>query len=184
MNPAILVIDMLKDTFTKNYPIAPYARQIIPAINRLTQWARNLNIPIIFACDSFLERDFIFKGRMKPHSLRGTDGALVIDELEKDNADILLPKRRFSAFFKTDLDQTLHVWGIDTVALTGIATNFCVLNTAFDALSHDFSVIIVADACAAHSPDVHASTLKNYEHTPLYPLFRILNCDELMHLCS
>jgi nicotinamidase-related amidase len=178
----VLVIDMVKDTFVKGYPIAPYARELIPVINRLTRWARNLNIPVIFACDSFLKNDFIFQGRMKPHSLRGTDGAMVTEELERSGADIFLPKRRFSAFFKTDLDQSLRMWGVDTVAIAGVSTNVCVLSTALDALSNDFNAIIVADACAAQSQIVHAATLNNYQNTPLYPLFRILNCDELIQL--
>lgn len=182
MKLAVVVIDMVKDTLSKEYPITPHARAIIPPINRVTQWARSMNIPVVFACDSFLEGDFIFQGRMKPHSLRGTDGAMVFEGLERHDGDIFLPKRRFSAFFKTDLDQSLRMWGVDTVALAGIATNFCVLSTAFDALSNDFSAIILADACAAHNPVVHAATLNNYQNTPLYPLFRILNCDELIHL--
>jgi nicotinamidase/pyrazinamidase len=179
---ALIVIDMVKDTLSNAYPITPHARAIIPAINRITRWARRMDMPVVFACDSFLREDFIFQGRMKPHSLRGTQGAMVYEELERAEGDVFLPKRRFSAFYKTDLDQSLRTWGVDTVALAGIATNFCVLSTAFDALSNDFSAIILADACAAHSLAVHAATLENYKNTPLYPLFRILSCDELIQV--
>ena len=80
MRPAILVVDMLKDNF-KASPRNPYyqeGREIIPNLQRLLREGRKRRFPVIFACDSFLEGDFIFKGRMKVHALRGTKGAEVI----------------------------------------------------------------------------------------------------------
>ena len=182
MRPAIIIVDMLKDSFREEHqlPITKEAKPIIPRINRLLKRARELGIPIIFACDSFLPEDFIFRGKMKPHSLRGTEGAEVIDELDKEEGDVILPKRRFSAFFKTDLDQTLRTWAVDTVAVGGIATNVCVLMTAMDALCHDFASIILEDCCAAHKREVHETTLDNYRKFPLYPLFRIMTSKEFL----
>ena len=55
-------------------------------------------------------------------------------ELDRLPRDMVLPKRRFSAFFKTDLDQTLRTLDVDTVLVGGISTNFCVLTTALDAV--------------------------------------------------
>ena len=53
-----------------------------------------------------------------------------LKELEAEESDIIIDKRRFSAFFKTDLDQTLRTYGVDTVAIGGLNTHFCVLATA------------------------------------------------------
>jgi len=50
----------------------------------------------------------------------------LIDEFEAHSEDIILPKRRFSAFFKTDLDITLRTLEVDTIALAGINTDACV----------------------------------------------------------
>lgn len=182
MRPAIIIIDMVKDNFqeVRRLPITREARPLIPRINRLLKRGRGLEIPVIFACDSFLPDDFIFKGKMKPHSLRGTEGAEVINELEREEGDLVVPKRRFSAFFKTDLDQTLRTWGVDTVAIGGITTNVCVLMTAIDALCHDFSSIILEDCCAAHKREVHESTVDNYRQFALYPLFRIMTSEEFL----
>ncbi len=115
MKPAIIVVDMLKDSFKEGsrLPITREGRKIIPNIQRLIEESRKKEFPIIFACDSFLKDDFIFKGRMKVHSLRGTKGSEVVDDLKPEPTDIVLPKRRFSAFFKTDLDQTLRALGIE-----------------------------------------------------------------------
>jgi nicotinamidase/pyrazinamidase len=183
MRPAIIIVDMLKDTFQEEgqLSIAQEAKPIIPKINHLLQRGRQLGIPVIFACDSFLPDDFIFKGRMKPHSIRGTKGAEVIDELEVREGNVILPKRRFSAFFKTDLDQTLRTWHCDTVAVGGIATNVCVFMTAMDALCHDFKSILLEDCCAAHKREVHETTIENHRKFALYPLFRIMASEEFLH---
>jgi nicotinamidase-related amidase len=182
MHPAIIVVDMLKDSFNMDHPLAitKEAIPIIPRINHLLQEARSLDVPVLFACDSFLPDDFIFKGRMRPHSLRGTKGAEIIDELDRWEEDVVLPKRRFSAFFKTDLDQTLRTWGIDTVAIAGIATNVCVLATAMDALCHDFCAFLLQDCCAAHKKDVHDFTVETWRKFALYPLARAITSDEFL----
>jgi nicotinamidase-related amidase len=182
MRPAIIIIDMVKDSFREEHqlPITKEAQPIIPRINYLLQQGRALGIPIIFANDSFLPEDFIFKGKMKPHSIRGTEGAEVTDLLNLVEGDVILPKRRFSAFFKTDLDQTLRTWHCDTVVIGGITTNVCVLMTAMDALCHDFSAILLEDCCAAHKREVHETTIENYRSFALYPLFRIMTAEEFL----
>ena len=183
MKPAILVVDMIKDTFSEEdkNPVAPFAREIIPRINRLTDIARERNIPVIFSTDSFLPGDFIFGGRMKEHSLRGTEGAEVIGDLIQSKMDIYIPKRRFSAFFKTDIDQTLRQYGIDTVVITGINSHWCVLSTAMDALSHDFCAYIIEDCCASFSREVHETIMNIYRKNPLRPLFQIMKMEEFLN---
>jgi len=182
MKRAIIVVDMLKDNMkesTRN-PYLQEGRAIIPNLQRLLEESRKKRFPIIFACDSFLEGDFIFKGKMKVHSLRGTKGAEVIDDLKPEPKDIILPKRRFSAFFKTDLDQTLRVLGVDTIVVTGITTEVCVLTTAMDGLSHDFSVIILEDCSASRNKEFHQGCLSLYRDFALYPLFRIMTLAEFL----
>ena len=179
---AILVIDMIKDTFNKGekFPLALEGLAIIPTLNRLLIKGREAGMQVIFATDSFLTNDYFFMSEIKPYAIRGTEGAQVIDEIEKHPSDIYLPKRRFSAFFKTDLDQTLRVMGIDTVALAGITTPVCVLATALDALSHDFRTIIVEDCCAAAAKDVHQTILDIYRKSSLYPFLKIMTSEEFL----
>ena len=182
MKPAIIIVDMLKDNFKESSrnPYLETGRAIIPNLQKLLGEGRKRKFPIIFACDSFLEGDFIFKGRMKVHSLRGTKGAEDLDELKPEPTDIILPKRRFSAFFKTDLDQTLRVLGVDTIVVTGVTTEVCVLMTVMDGLSHDFSVILVEDCSASRSKEFHQGCLHLYRDFALYPLLRIMTLDEFL----
>ena len=182
MKPAIIVVDMLKDTFKtgSRSPISQEARKILPNLKRLLDESRKKQFPVIFACDSFLKEDFIFKGRMKVHSLRGTEGSEVAEDLKPDPTDMILPKRRFSAFFKTDLDQTLRTLGVDTIVVTGIRTEVCVLMTAMEGLCHDFPVILLEDGSASHRKETHQACLGLYRDFPLYPLLRIMTLEEFL----
>ncbi len=180
-NPTLLIIDMIKDNFRddKPLPITPLARAVIPRINQLSSLFRKQKWPVVFATDAFHEDDFIFRGSMKPHSLAGTNGAEVVDDLDMQEDDLWLPKPRFSAFFKTDLAQWLHERGVTLCAVAGIATNFCVLTTVMDALCHDFKAVLLEDCTAAMSKKLHEQLLDCYRKNPLYPLFRILPAAEL-----
>lgn len=182
MKPAIIVVDMLKDNLKESArnPYVQEGKAIIPNLKKLLSESRKRGFPIIFACDSFLQGDFIFKGRMKVHSLRGTRGAEVVDDLRPEPMDIVLPKRRFSAFFKTDLDQTLRLLNVDTIVVTGMTTEVCVLMTVMDGLSHDFSVIILEDCSASRNEEFHQGCLRLYRDFALYPLLRIMTLDEFL----
>lgn len=182
MKPAIVVVDMLEDTCGEEarLPITAHARAMLPRLSALLAEARRRGLPVVFACDSFLPEDFVFRGRMKPHSLRGTPGARVVGDLAPEPGDHVLEKRRFSAFFKTDLDQTLRTLGCDAIAVAGIATNVCVLTTVLDGLAHDFEVVWLSDCTAAHRAETHAATLALYEKFPLEPLLRITTAEAFL----
>lgn len=177
MRPSVIVVDMIIGNLTKD---DGEETKILEPLRVFLDEARKLKIPVVFACDSFLEDDFIFKGRMERHAIRGTDGVKPHPHLGPLPTDIVLEKRRFSAFFKTDLDQTLRTLGIDTVLICGINTHFCVLATAFDALSNDFRAIILEDLCASFKREVHERTLELYRNNALYPLFRVMRSRDFL----
>ena len=179
--PALLIIDMVKDTFEENrkLPIVPYARKTLAPINRLSKGFRSRQWPVVFSTDAFHETDFIFSGRMEPHSLADTQGAEVIDELDRTPEDLWLPKPRFSAFFKTGLENWLRERAVTLCAVAGIATHFCVLTTVMDAICHDFKAVLLEDCTASFAETLHAHTLSNYRRNPLYPLLRVMPSKEL-----
>lgn len=180
--PALLIIDMVKDNFdaNRNLPITPFARATIDPLNKLIDVFRGQKWPIVFSTDAFEKEDFIFKGRMHPHSLAGTVGARVIDALDMQSDDLWLPKPRFSAFFNTGLDKRLRDKGVSLCAVGGIATHFCVLTTVLDAVCHDFKAVLLADCSASFSKQVHEQTLDTYRQTPLYPLLRVATSTDLV----
>jgi nicotinamidase-related amidase len=184
--PVVIVVDMLKDNVDADSPyrIGDEGRLIIPNIQQLLKFAREKSIPIVFANDSYLPADFLFKGRMKPHCIQGTRGAEVIDEFETQKDDIILPKRRMSAFFKTGLEDDLRARNVDTVIVCGISTGACVMTTAMDAFMNDFYVIIAEDCCAARTRPDHESAVHVLRslHVPLGPLFEIMTLEEIKNL--
>jgi nicotinamidase-related amidase len=184
--PALLIIDMVKDNFDEsaNLPITPQARQILGPINRLIRQFRSHAWPVIFATDAYHRRDFIFKGRMKPHSLAGTPGGEVVAELDRRETDLWLPKPRFSAFFQTGLADHLRENEVTLCAVAGVATHFCVLTTTLDALCHDFKAVLLEDCCAAPSPEIHARTLALYRRNPLYPLLQVMSAADMLAILT
>ena len=181
MNPAVIIVDMLEGNLGSERTGKREEEKIIAPVADFLKECRILSIPVIFACDSFLRDDFIFQGRMKPHAIRGTNGTRPIPDLEPQPSDIILEKRRFSAFFKTDLDQTLRTLHVDTVAIGGINTHFCVLATAFDAVCHDFTTIILEDMSAAYKREIHQAFVDAYRFSAIYPIFRVSKSHEFLH---
>ena len=182
MRSAVVIVDMVKDSLELgHYPkVAQRGTAIAPAVNRLIAGARQRDWPVIFTTDSFLENDFIFRGRMKPHSIRGTQGAEVSGLLDRQPQDHWLPKRRLSGFYKTDLDQTLRLMGVERVLVCGLMTPYCVLTTALDAVANDFRAVLVDDASNAIDDATHQGCLEVYRKSPLDPLLTVQTVYQLL----
>jgi nicotinamidase-related amidase len=180
--PALIIIDMVKDTFNenRNLPITPFAKKIVTPINSLIGVFRDRNYPIVFATDAFQINDFIFSSRMKPHSLAGTEGAKICADLDYRAQDYWMPKPSMSAFFKTGLQEWLRDRQVTLCAVCGIAINFCVLTSAFDALANDFKAILIEDCCAAANEPIKTATCDIYRKNPLYPLFRVMTSGDII----
>ena len=76
---------------------------------------------------------------------QGAASAALHEGLVVDAHDILLDKPRFGAFHSTDLDLILRTRGIDSVIITGIATNVCCETTAREAVVRDYQVFFLSD---------------------------------------
>jgi nicotinamidase/pyrazinamidase len=182
VKPAIIVVDMVKDNLKERtrHPVVLEGRASLQNVQKLLEEGRKKGFPIIFACDSFLREDFIFKGKDKFYSIQGTEGAEVAHELKPWPNDTILPKRRFSAFFKTDLDKRLRDLGVDTIIVTGITAEVCVAMTALDGLCHDFYVIILEDCTASADKERRQSCLNLYRNSTLYPLLRVTTLSDFL----
>jgi nicotinamidase/pyrazinamidase len=182
MKTAIVVVDMVKDNLelSHNERLKAQALAVVDPVNRLCAGARQKGWPVIFTTDSFLPGDALFRGRMPEHSLRGTQGAEISGLLNVEPDDTWLPKRRMSGFFRTDLDQTLHLWQVERVAVCGLMTPYCVLTTALDAVCLDFFAVIVEDASNAPTDEAHASCLDLYRKSPLRPVLTVQTIDEVL----
>jgi nicotinamidase-related amidase len=157
------------------------ARAILDPINQLLDHAHRQGWAVFFACDNFQAQDpFFQRSRLKPHALSGTPGAEVVDELHRQPDDTVLPKRRLSAFFGTDLDRRLATQDVQRVVICGVTTIFCVLATALDALSHDLDTVIVEECCAAPKPELHEALLSCYRRSALRPMLQVSTLDAML----
>ena len=143
--PAILVVDMLNDFVTGSIG-CDRARAIVPATAKLLDAARKAGVPVIFCNDSHLpgiDRELQIWG---DHAIKGTKGAEVIPELPVHKEDFVVPKRRYSGFFQTDLDILLKELGVKTVIMTGLHAHMCVRPTSADAFCLGYDVVVAKEA--------------------------------------
>ena len=143
--PAILVVDMLND-FVYGALTCERGKAIVPATAELLDAARQKGVPVIFCNDAHIkdiDRELALWG---DHAIAGTPGAEVIAELKLSESDYVVPKRRYSGFFQTDLDILLRELGIKTVVMTGLHTHMCVRLTLADAYSLGYDVVVAKEA--------------------------------------
>ena len=142
---AILVVDMLND-FVTGALKCDRGLAIVPKTAELLRGAREKGVPVIFCNDAHLKGiDHELKLWGDP-AIAGTEGAEVIPELELCDKDYVVPKRRYSGFFHTDLDLLLKELGVDTVILTGLHAHMCVRHTAADAYQLGYGIVVAKDA--------------------------------------
>ena len=142
---AILVVDMLND-FVTGALKCERGQAIVPKTAQLLKQARLHGVPVIFCNDAHL-KDIDHECKLwGEHAIAGTYGAQVIDELELCPKDYVVPKRRYSGFFHTDLDLLLRELGVDTVIMTGLHTHMCVRHTSADAYSLGYRIVVASDA--------------------------------------
>ena len=163
---ALLIIDMLVDFIDPQGAlyIGPAAQELVPAVKaRLEEYRDNGN-PIIFLCDHHLEDDHEFK-MFPPHSLKGSGGEEIIADLTPLPGERVIYKRRFSAFFGTDLDLTLRDLDVNEIELIGVCTNICILYTAAEARMRSYLVTVPVKAVASFDQEAHDFALKEMDKT-------------------
>ena len=153
---ALLIIDMLNDFIDDGGSlVVPGARRIVPRVRQLLDAAREQGTAVVFVTDHHSEDDREFN-YWPAHAVAGTWGAEVIPELAPLPGEHVVRKRRYSAFFGTDLDLYLREHGIRKLYLTGVLTNICVYATALDAAMRLYQVAVFRDAVASLSEETDA----------------------------
>ncbi|MEM0022650.1 MAG: isochorismatase family cysteine hydrolase [Archaeoglobaceae archaeon] len=148
---ALIVVDMQKDFCYRNGALyIENAEGIFEATKRVIDKARKKGMKIIFTQDWHRSDDEEFKIWPK-HCIMNTWGAEIVDELKPREEDYIVKKRRYSAFFATDLDLTLRELKVEKIFICGVATNICVLHTAGDAAIRGYKVAIIEDCTKALS---------------------------------
>lgn len=163
---ALIVIDMLNDFVEEGGTlyVGGAGRRVIPVIARALEKVRSDKWPVVYLCDRHQPADREFQ-MFPPHCVAGTHGGKVCAELTPRDGDFIIPKRRYSGFFGTDLDLTLRELGVDELVLTGVCTNICVLYTAADARMRHYKVSVLKDGVASFDEKAHEFALREMEKT-------------------
>ena len=186
---ALVNVDM-QNCFVEGSPIAaPDGLAVLERINRVAAACRRAGILVIHTSNVFradgsnlgvlAEFDPIVKTGILN---KGSAAAALHQKLVVDVRDILLDKPRFGAFHGTDLELILRSRGIDTLVITGIATNVCCETTAREAAVRDFRVLFLSDGTATFSiGDLSAAALQKATCATLGKVFaQVLTVDEII----
>lgn len=164
MKTAILIIDMQNDFFENNLVLGKRKLILVKNINDLLDYARKKKMSIIFVRQEFkqdLSNAYLFMEKNGCRvTIKGTPGARILNELNRKENDLVVIKKRYSAFFKTDLEKLLKNKKISTLILGGINTHACVRMTAIDAYSRDFHVILAKNCISSWDKQHHDVTIR------------------------
>lgn len=140
---ALIVVDTQKG-FTRIGNLASErTTAAVPRIRDIVAEEHGAGTPIIFTKDSHVENDLEFE-MFPPHCIVGTEEHDLVEELQGFEADAaaVIEKRRYSAFFETDLEKLLARLDPDEVHVVGVCTDICVLHTTADLRNRDYPVVI------------------------------------------
>lgn len=144
------------------------AQAMVPALIRLIEEARRISLPVIHVKTTHSEwtdaPSWIYRKSQRSGldtCREGSWGAEFYEGISPLPNERVLVKHRYGAFINTDLNTILKSKGIESVLVTGVATNVCVEMTAREAYMYDYYVTMVEDCAAAYDPKMHEAALEN-----------------------
>ena len=153
---------MLND-YLEKWPLAS-KELLLGSINELVALMRQFGHPVIWVRQEFEPdlRDAFPEMKRKgiQTTIKGTQGCEIVSDLAVAPSDTVIIKKRYSAFYGTNLDEVLDRLNADTVILAGINTHACIRTTAIDAYQRDWEVILAADCVGSYDKEHHEVSLK------------------------
>jgi len=174
---AVIVIDMHQGSTDPPGTVhVPGAAAIVPTLATLLEQARAAGAAIFFVihqirpdgsdANSPFWREATTVGDLYPNveaQVVGSDWTQLARGLEPQPGDYVLPKKRYGAFSGNDLAFVLRNLGVETLVLTGVETEICVLATAYHAFNEDYRVVVVRDGVAALDQELGDAALRIVE---------------------
>src|SRR5947199_9867812 len=156
---ALLLIDVINYfDFPEADRLLKYARPMARSLLRLKRRAKKAGVPVSYVNANVgrWESDF---GCTVDHCGRHGRGREVVESLRPEENDYFVLKPKHSGFFSTTLETLLRYLETQTLILTGIAGNFCVLFTANDAYMRDFDLFVHSDCTVSNTKKENGSAL-------------------------
>ncbi len=168
-HPAVLVIDLVRGYTEPDGPFGlPDPGPAVVAAEQLVAAARSGGHPVFWTVVRYepgLADGGLFVRKVPALAAFAADAGGGWGELTLAPApgEPVLVKQYASAFFGTPLATTLHTAGVDTLVMAGVSTSGCVRASAMDALNSGFRPMVVRDACADRSRELHESNLADLD---------------------
>ena len=158
---ALIIVDMLNDFIEEKGSLfcGNEARAIIPFIKERLETFRIRGDLVIYLKDSHDEYDKEFE-KFPSHCVAGTWGNEIIPELSPKPGEKVIPKKRFSGFFGTDLEDILDTSGVEEVEVVGVCTSICVMDTVGGLANRDYKVTVPVKEVADFDAQFHEFSLK------------------------
>ncbi|MFC4472431.1 cysteine hydrolase family protein [Streptomyces xiangluensis] len=158
-NSALLVMDVQQHMVD----VADDGSGYLPRLHRAIDGARAAGIPVIYVViglrpghPEVSPRNKVITNAVRAGLFTEGDPSTEIHhDIAPQQGDVVVTKRRGSAFSGSDFDLVLRARAIDSLVLTGIATSGVVLSTLCHAIDLDFGLTVLADACLDTDPEVH-----------------------------
>ncbi|MFG2957499.1 cysteine hydrolase family protein [Streptomyces sp. NPDC048291] len=136
----------------------------MPRVHELIRRTREQGIPVVWIQEvhkpNLVDIGRELDGSEGPHCVEGWAETELSQGLRPRPDEFLIRKRRYSAFFGTELEIVLKAYRAETVILIGGLTDVCVHYTAVDAHQHDYRVRVVTDCVGGSSRDAHDAALR------------------------
>ncbi len=182
----LIIIDMQYDFLDESLPLfVKGGPAIINNVSRILNYFRENKLPLVFVrrvhrkngSDVDKSRIILFKntGGFLVEESRGSE---IIDQLKPLPSEIVITKKRWSAFFHTELDLMLRREKIEDLIICGIQTPNCIRATFTDAISLDYNVVVLEDGTASSTINVQKSNLFDMGNMGA----KILKTDEVINL--
>lgn len=158
-NSALLIMDMLS-AILRNLPDSAELRN---NVSKAAAYAREKKIPVIYVVVSFragtpeisADNKIFAAGRERFTSTGPEEFSKIDPSVAPHPGEIIVTKRRISAFTGSDLEVVLRAQGIRHLILCGVATGGVVLSTVREAADKDFVISVLSDCCADADEEIH-----------------------------
>ena len=156
---ALLLIDVINDfDFPEADRLLKYAQPMARNLLRLKRRAQKAGVPVVYVNDNFGRWKSDFRHTVE-HCAGQGQGRELVKLLRPEENDYFVLKPKHSGFFSTTLETLLRYLKTQTLILTGIAGNFCVLFTANDAYMRDFHLFVPSDCTVSNTKKENDSAL-------------------------
>ncbi len=169
--PALLIVDMQNDSCLPGAAFEVRGAQgVLPNVRKLLDAFRKHGLPVVHVTREYRADGTDIEITRRDRFLRaggafvpGTPGHAPVEGLEPISGEAVVPRQRWSAFHKTDLEAVLLAQEVELVVLAGVETLGSVRCTAYDALAHDFEVVVASDGTVAGDTEAHKANLRDME---------------------